>query len=211
MYAYMSALLSGSADPFWPHLVLISGSVLAGIAVGVGIIMESERWSLATILVVMGVGVEAVFTLCLFVFDERISGSQQDKIIALETQLAPRELRPTQQDLIVQAAKPVASGIHVKFFTYAFDPDGRRLGVQLSDVFTRSGFTVVGIDSELEKLAPKRLIVGIELWTSGKTIEVRDALISLLNKEGISAAADPEPIDGEGWIVVLVGLKPPSK
>lgn len=97
MLTYISALLSGSADPFWPHFVLITGSVLAGIAVGAGIIFESAEYSLsirraAKWLVIGGVTVESVCTVCLFVFDEGTSRAQQSKIIALEARIALRSL-----------------------------------------------------------------------------------------------------------------------
>jgi hypothetical protein len=88
MLTYVSAFFSGSVDPFWSHFILIGLTVLGGVAVGVGIIMESEKWSVATVLVVIGVATEAIFTIILFRFDEGISLEQQAKIIELEKTLA---------------------------------------------------------------------------------------------------------------------------
>jgi hypothetical protein len=101
MLTYIIALLSGTAAPFWPHFVLISGSVLAGIAVGAGIILEAPEYRtsvhrVAKWLVIAGVTVESLCTVCLFVFDERISSQQQETIISLEKQIAPRQLNDDQ-------------------------------------------------------------------------------------------------------------------
>jgi hypothetical protein len=93
----MSAVWAGTENPLWPHLVLIPGSVLAGIAVGAGIVFERPEYPesvhrIAFWLVVAGVAVESIMTVSLFVVDERISGAQQDKIFVLEKEAAPRDL-----------------------------------------------------------------------------------------------------------------------
>lgn len=110
---YVSRFWSGGFEPFWPHVVLLSLSVLASIAVGAGILLERPKYS-ATVhrvafwLVVGGIVVEAACTIFLFVFDEGISTSQQDKIISLETRLAPRGLSPQQQEAIAAKIRPFA-------------------------------------------------------------------------------------------------------
>lgn len=80
----MGAFFSGSLDPFWPHVMLLSVAIAASFAVAVGIVLENPKWSLSNVLVVGGVAIEAVCTLLLFGFDEGISQSQQSKIIAME-------------------------------------------------------------------------------------------------------------------------------
>jgi hypothetical protein len=84
----------------WQHSVLLGGAIIGGVLVGVGILMESEKWSLAAILVLIGITLEPIFTIGLFVYDESLSRSQQStielqnsEIIALETQLAPASLQ----------------------------------------------------------------------------------------------------------------------
>jgi hypothetical protein len=84
----MNSLLAGSVDAFWPHAVLLSLSVFAGIAVGAGILLERPKYSaavprVATWLVIAGVAIESVCTICLFVVDEGISLRQQNEIISL--------------------------------------------------------------------------------------------------------------------------------
>jgi hypothetical protein len=120
MLTYVSAFISGELEPFWPHVWLLSFSVLASIAVGVGIIFERPKYSpsvhrVAFWLIVGGVIFEAICTIFLFVFDEGISRSQQSKIdaqqskiIALETRLAPRVISPEQRERIIEKMKQFA-------------------------------------------------------------------------------------------------------
>jgi hypothetical protein len=96
---YMPSIISVwlSNHVFLVPLVLIGGDALATIVVGWGIIWEgpgqsAERHRIAARLVIVGIAAETIFSLGLFAFDESISHSQQDKIIALETKLAPRSL-----------------------------------------------------------------------------------------------------------------------
>jgi hypothetical protein len=124
--AYISAIWAGAEDPVWPHLVLIPLSVFAGIAVGAGIVFEAPKYSekahkRAFWAVVLGIAIESLCTVLLFVVDERISAAQQStielqqsKIIELETKLAPRELSSTQRESVAAAIKSF-SGMHVDF------------------------------------------------------------------------------------------------
>lgn len=97
----INAFFSGSVDPRWPHLILITFGVLASVAVGVGIVLEAERkCSIPTLLVIVGVVLEAICTILLFEFDEGISGSQQSTIklqqatiISLQREAGPRKIR----------------------------------------------------------------------------------------------------------------------
>ena len=121
---YVSSILSGTADLFWFHAVLIAGSVIAGITVGAGIIFEGHNYSertyrIATWLVIVGVAVESFCTVVLFVGDEALSGTQQDKIIRLDTDLqkerektAARSLTKEQFDTI-QSIKGIVTDVGV--------------------------------------------------------------------------------------------------
>jgi hypothetical protein len=116
MQTYFNAFFSGNVEPFWPHVSLLSVSVLASFAVGAGIIFEAPKYSpsihrVATNLVIAGVVVEALCTICLFAFDEGISNAQQSKIIALETKIASRDLSPEQEKSIAAKIKEF-SGMH---------------------------------------------------------------------------------------------------
>jgi hypothetical protein len=64
----------------WEHVVLLGGCVLGGAIVSVGIIKESETWTVGPILVLIGALIEAAFTIGLFMYDESISREQQSVI-----------------------------------------------------------------------------------------------------------------------------------
>ena len=82
MLAYFGALLSGDQDAL--RSALLFGAVLGGILVGAGIIWEAKKLDAATVTVFVGIVLEAICTIALFVTDENISRTQQAKIKQLE-------------------------------------------------------------------------------------------------------------------------------
>jgi hypothetical protein len=109
----MSDFFSGSLGPFWPHVVLLASAVAASLAVAAGIVMENPNWSLANVLVVGGVAIEAACTLLLFGFDEGVSSKQQLKIEAAEQKLVDyrkqRYLTQGQKNRIADVTKEFPS------------------------------------------------------------------------------------------------------
>jgi hypothetical protein len=96
----------------WQHSVLLGGAIIGGVLVGVGILMESEKWSLAAILVLIGIAMEPIFTIGLFLYDESLGRSQQStieaqnrEIISLQKRLAPRELGMAAQRRVADAVR----------------------------------------------------------------------------------------------------------
>jgi hypothetical protein len=122
---YINQFFSGGVDPSTPHRVLILVTVAAGIAVGGGIVLDELRhgkfWSLPTILVVVGIAIEAGGTIALFEFDEGISHAQEEKIIFLETRLVsllPREqllLGKPRDDFISKIKSFAGQKVEVRF------------------------------------------------------------------------------------------------
>lgn len=98
IWTYWSAFISGVLDPTWPHIVLLSGSIICEVAVAIGILLEQhwpkciKEW-IAVFFVIGGVFFGVVCTVLLFVFDEGISHAQNDKVISLENRIAYRKLR----------------------------------------------------------------------------------------------------------------------
>ena len=140
MLTYFSVLLSGTENPFWPHVFLISAAVLAGIAVGTGIIFESHKYSarvnsVATILVIVGVVIESLCTVSLFVIDEAISRVQQSTI---EQLLRPRKLSQAQKDRIAHAIRPFPPA---KFMSMT-NPDAEpwHFALDISDTLRTNGW-----------------------------------------------------------------------
>jgi hypothetical protein len=94
-------------DPI--RLYLLEGDVLATFAVGLGIIWETgppDVRVVANRLVIGGIIAETLCSVLLFAYDANVIGSQNDKIIALETRLAPRHFSGEQKNgFIVQMTK----------------------------------------------------------------------------------------------------------
>ena len=146
IWAYISAVWAGVEDPLWPHLALVPGSALAGIAVGVGIVLERPKYSeavqrVAFWLVVVGIAVETVCTITLFVVDERISGAQQSKIIALDERLAPRRIPVEEQDKIVNELKALPP----LPFAFSISPGSEPVALMqdVASVLKKAGWTWV--------------------------------------------------------------------
>lgn len=95
----MSGFFSGTVEPFWPHAALLTIAIAASFAVAAGIVLENPKWSLANVLVVGGVAIEAACTLLLFGFDEGISGRQQASIVGQQISIL------LQQDSIIALAR----------------------------------------------------------------------------------------------------------
>jgi hypothetical protein len=220
---YLSAALSGGVDPFWPHLVLLSVSVLCGIAVGAGIIFEAPEYSSATHrkakwLVISGVAVEAVCTVCLFVFDEGISGAQQDKIIMLEQRLAPRSLDAEQRARIIGRIAPFG-GTHFVGYV-ATSPEPLALAHQIIDCLTSAGWQVDAPAPPAPRLngaglppLGQAISFGVRISFDGaRDASLKDAattLAAVLDAEGIGTSLDAANRDDPGSnVIVQIGEKP---
>jgi hypothetical protein len=145
-------------DAFWPHVILLSVSVLASFAVGAGIILESPEYPslhrIATRLVIVGVVVEAACTIFLFVFDEGISNAQQEKIITLEKRLAARSLADEQISSIADRLKQF-SGQEFDIVTYWKNPESLGLANRLYDALLKAGW-------KYDKPQNAEFILGVE-------------------------------------------------
>jgi hypothetical protein len=152
-------LLSGTAEPFWPHFVLLSVSIIAAFAVGFGILLESPKYSaavhrVATWLVLGGIAVESACTVFLFVFDERISDAQQSKIAALETRLAilyegaeQRQLKPEQVSSIVSDLVGKIPPLNI---LRTRDPEASQFAVDIFLNLAQGGLPIGIIDEDSE-------------------------------------------------------------
>jgi hypothetical protein len=163
---YLSAALSGGVSPFWPHVVLLSVSVLAGAAVGAGIIFESPKYSaathrLATWLVIGGVVAESLCTVCLFVFDEGISDVQQAEIISLRKAAAPRNIRGDEFRKIADALKSYGGTkydlslppLNNPGFLGSLLEPGSYLPQQLITALRLSGWEIKSMEGSIPKIA----------------------------------------------------------
>jgi hypothetical protein len=215
MLMYLSAVLSGEAAPFWPHVGLLLVSILAAFTVGFGIILESPKYSaavhrVATWLVLGGIAVESLCTVFLFVFDESISAKQQStiesqnsQIIALETQAAPRTLSKEQYDILKGLAGKypainIASEISLEAHFFAS---------QLSTPLTAAGISVHVYPS-----TPGALWTGILISTDNPiNSAVVEPLFKALSDSNLTAGMGPlwefAPTAPHDVPLILVGEK----
>jgi hypothetical protein len=210
---YLSGLWSGNSDAFWPHLILLSGSVLAGIAVGAGIIFESPRYSasihrIATWLVISGVFVESLCTICLFVVDERISDGQNAKIITLESRLSARTLSDSDIDHLQVALRKFA-GQRFAIATYPEANEPSNLARVIKDrILIPSGWIFISP-------APRERIVGVMVGVhlsvadtaDERTLGATEALLGELTRAGIDSKRLPDATYTDR-IEIFVGIKP---
>jgi hypothetical protein len=177
MLTYFNAVLSGEAEPFWPHVILLSVSIMAAFAVGFGILLESPKYSaavhrIATWLVLGGIAVESLCTVFLFVFDESISSKQQStiesqnsQIIALETRLAPRHLSDDHKDKLVDRMSVFAG---TKFaISSASSAEAETFAIEIADVLVLAKWQWIswplgGIATNPPKGRPQ---IGLDLMT----------------------------------------------
>jgi hypothetical protein len=218
MLTYVSRFWSGGFEPFWPHFVLLTLSVLASIAVGAGIIFERPKYSAAVHrvafwLVVGGIVIEAACTIFLFVFDEGISTSQQSKIVAgeietlrvkvdaLRAQLAvlkilqPRNLSDEAQKRIIEKLAPLGAQPFGLAITPAME-EGSELPKQLGALLLRDCkwqmFKLPGRYQGLEGIGTtdsSGVVVSYDL-TNEALKTAAETLVTALGDEGIASRAE---------------------
>ena len=220
MLTYLSNFFSGQVDSLWPHVVLLTGSVLASFAVGGGIIFESPKYServhrIATKLVIAGVVVEAVCTIVLFVFDEGISSkqqstieAQQEKIIALEMALSPRGI---DEKKIAEDLKSF-SNIAVVVRSISEMEPRRTAGQITATLRMHAGWQkYTGTLPEWAMASTFRDGVTVSADSglgSGPGWAAAKALVAVLNANGIVAQTGSPVTVGMNAVFVAVGLKP---
>jgi hypothetical protein len=236
MLTYLNHFFAGEVEPLWPHVILLAVTVAASVAVGAGIIFEGPKYSesvhrLAVKLVIAGVVIEAFCTITLFVFDERISAAQQEKIIALEHRLAARALSDDQSAMIVSRiskAAPQDVG-QIGYVFSATNDEEFALAIDLSDnVFSKLGWTwknwptqpgTIEITTHLPGRDKKLGLVplsGVQVQAFDSKLEtVVATLVAALRDAGIEfvrtdpkADAELQKTNPQMTIMVMVGMKP---
>jgi hypothetical protein len=216
MLTYLSALLPDTSWPFWPHFWLLSVSILASFAVAGGIIFESSEYSASTHrvakwLVIGGVAVEAVCTVSLFVFDERISGEQQSKIIVLETTLSPRVVEQAK------AGAVLAKFPDMKFIIFSnSDSEPQRAAAQIRFLLKAvAGWQKLSVSFPFPPpffpgvVVHSGAVAGPERDSTREDSAAANALIEQLNLSGVETRPGaPLSFLGGHGIAILVGPRP---
>jgi hypothetical protein len=228
--AYISAVWAGAEDPVWPHLVLIPASVLAGIAVGAGIVFEAPKYSPKThnrafLAVVLGIAIESLCTVLLFVVDERISNAQQStieaqriKIIALENRLAPRSIDHNERAAISELLRKY-EGQEFQGAIASSIADGRSVWEPLHSALLAAHWVFVppssmgfGNPPAAVPIAPEPgVVIFVPPESSGQTKDAGIALANALVAIGIDARVIPEALGDSSkappMIEISIGIK----
>jgi hypothetical protein len=211
----MSGFFSGSADPFWPHVILLTVAILASFAVAGGIVLENPKATIANVLVVGGVAIEAVCTVLLFGFDEGISGAQQSKIIDQQAQIirltTPRNLSP---DAVKRVAEKVCPFGPQEFDVVHVTLDEILFGNELQKIWTRCNWTSKGVQNPDEAIDAASGVAGIHFLYAPQSDGFRKAagaFASALRDENIEAVAEPVPKNiplSSAMIHIQLGRRP---
>jgi len=211
----------------WQHSALLGGAIIGGILVGVGILMESEKWSLAAILVLIGIILEPIFTIGLFLYDEYLARGQEsiirtqnDKIISLETKLAPRVLSGVQLEALVAALKPFSGQKYAA--SVAAGAEAAHLFCMLDRSLIAAGWLrqqptgLLQVSPCPKGMEPKDHI-DLDVWSAVRvhtrfnpapqTYEAANVLVSTLKANAIEIELEVDATSDPTIIAVAVGIK----
>jgi hypothetical protein len=210
----MSTLLGVFDD--WQHAALLGGATIGGALVGIGILLETKRGSLAAILVLIGVIIEPIFTLWLFVYDENISRDQKTEIAELNRELAPRQLLSSEL-VVLKTAADRFPGQVISVWSYGLDLEGSRLARQIL-----SAIREPTVDSVGHMVGSTTARIGVIV--TGPDDELVEALLTALkplsptrgslNNPGAYSKSGVDMLYGNPAIVpaeIFVGIKPLPK
>jgi hypothetical protein len=194
--------------------VLLGGEVLATVVVGWGILWEApeespSRHRIAKWLVIWGILAEMLCSISLFAFDEAIARNQRDKIIALETRLAPRDLSPSDQRDVTNAASPFSSQ-EFKITPYSEDPESVHISRQIASALVGANWVPIQVKGPVALLG---VIRGVVIYSDDEapdsTKKAADALADVLNSKNIAATVTPSLNHlTPAQLNVTVGIKP---
>jgi hypothetical protein len=205
---YLSALWAGDADPVWPHAILLSVSALAGISSTIGLLLESHKrkdhrlHEVAASIVICGVMIELICTICLFVIDERISLAQQAKII----ELLPRELDDTSRDKMASCRPLVHAPVQVQSL-YA-DSEGYRLASQVIHALYKGGMEVDDKRGQAELDLTKPQPFGVYVEGPASEVPFVLCLAKAIRETKELSGTVAKQIPDQYPLAVYVGLKP---
>jgi hypothetical protein len=201
----------------WQHSVLLGGAIIGGVLVGIGILMESEKWSLAAILVLIGIAMEPIFTIGLFVYDESLSRTQQStieaqnrEIISLQKRLAPRHVSP---EIISSKIKQFAG----QQYAVSASSVEESFLMELDKALTDGGWVLVtpfGLFKTLGGSASVNLSFGLKIgYAPSRQSDmgvVAKVLADALTEAGVAAKTEPnQKIEERPTVIeIVIGSKP---
>jgi hypothetical protein len=185
----------------WQHSVLLGGAILGGVLVGVGILKDSKEWSVGAVLVLIGVVIEPIFTIGLFLYDESVSRDQKATIVQL---LSRRVLSPEQKELIAQVANRYPSLTFLTVTTPEDEPWG--FVMELAALLKSDGWTWAPcVDANGKGLKPldprpsscETILVGVQINAPDNLKDAAEALAdairepSVIGMDDVRVVSDP--------------------
>jgi hypothetical protein len=212
----MSGFFSGGVDPLWPHIILLSIAIVASASVAFGIVLENPKWSVANVLVVGGVAIEAVGTILLFGFDEGISNAQQSTIVAQQSEIirltTPRNLSPAAVQRVASKVCPFGA---IQFDVVHVTSDEILFGNELGKIWTLCKWESRGVENPNEAVSAASEVAGIHFLYdpqhADKLKDAAEAFAAALRDENISAEAAPvanDPTFNANIIHIQLGRRP---
>jgi hypothetical protein len=169
-----------------------------------------EIWGIS--LVILGVVIEALFTFALLTFDEGVSHKQQSKIIALETEIAPRRLTGDECHAVARSMSSYSGTVRVR--SYTLDLEAGLLAWEISDCLALA--KTLQVKKDLSAITP----VGgfsVGIFISGSDTQFVSALRKSLANDGklwigegsgYTAGSTLSMTPGKTDADVLVAVKP---
>jgi hypothetical protein len=190
----------------------------------IGVYLENDRFSkylqhTGWSLLIVGLAAEVLISAELWGIDTGITRLQQDKIFSLEKEIAPRGLKPEQQQEIADAIKPF-SGMHFDIAT-AVEIEPMRLVDEIEAALGLGGWIEQIDESPVQKFnrankppVGERMVAGVWVlypnWLGPEYEKAAKALRGAFDKQGIVGSlvsvGGKQPYDSV--IHVWVGGKP---
>ena len=150
------AFLSGNGSEYWTHRVLFGADVIATIVVGAGIILGTPRYSakvhrIANWMVVLGIAVETLASLLLFMYDEGINHVQQNQLATVQDAANELAIRLSSRAININAFVDDFKTNHkmpIEIFYLSPDVESFKLAYEIKAALNAAKWEVISIEAK---------------------------------------------------------------
>jgi hypothetical protein len=195
--------------------------IVSAIVLAAGLLGEwRESWSwkkrkaykIAKLAVVLGIVGELVGDAGIFETSNRLQEHADNRVealraanLALEAQIAPRNLSPAAQRDIASALR-LYSGKQIRLRAYAVDVEGIRLALQIEAVLKSANIQTFFL-TPIESGVPR---MGVNVTGPPSETSFAQAMSAALGKYLVMAGGGAQQPQPEGTLLIWVGVKPLS-
>jgi hypothetical protein len=207
----------------WQHFVLLGGAIFGGVLVGIGILKDSKIWTVGALFVLIGVVIEPIFTIWLFLYDESISRAQQQQIVVatdrasdaaeeLAEFLLPRNLNNKEKSRIAKVTKLYPS---ITFMTVTA-PENEPWGfvMDIATELKSDGWDWIPCPGGLQPLDARpsscaSILVGVQINAPENRLDVANALAEAIREPDVIGVDNVSvvPVPNASTIMIMVGSK----